>query len=77
MTLDDRLDKVWNDARNDPLEEAYGFTIKEATQAILSDLLEIIEEDENPKGTRMVGVPSVQRDQLRQELRERVKKYCE
>ncbi len=79
MTLDDRLDKVWNDARNDPLEEAYGFTIKEATQAILSDLLEIIGEDE-----RIIDSTSdihayfiTAKHQLRQELRERVKKYCE
>lgn len=76
MTLDDRLDKVWNDAGNDPLEEAYGFTIKEATQAILSDLLEIIGEDEPVKGNPFDKSFYTTRNQIRQELREKVKEYC-
>lgn len=82
MTLDDRLDQVWNDAKNDPLEEAYGFTIKEVRLAILSDLLEIIGEDENSQVEEQYASPQPTvdehyRNKLRQELREGVRKYCE
>lgn len=79
MTLDDRLDQVWNDAKNDPLEEAYGFTIKEVRQAILSDLLEIIGEDEHSKARpdKLMQSPPHLRNLLRQELRGGVRKYCE
>jgi len=77
MTLDDRLDQVWNDAKNDPLEEAYGFTIKEVRLAILSDLLELIGEDE-----RIIDSTSdihayfiTAKHQLREELRTKLKDY--
>lgn len=84
MTLDDRLEdyanfKVWESKQDWKDDYDRNGNIansrKQATQAILSDLLEIIEEDEPQTPRRHVN--EMVRNRLRQELREKVKKYCE
>ena len=75
MTLDDRLDLIPGDWR------IYFEPTKEAKQAILSDLLEIIGEDENSMVEEQYASPQPTvdehyRNRLRQELREKVKEYC-
>lgn len=66
----------------------YDVTVKEAKQAIYTDLMELIGEDEPTatKGSKReylacqdcFEIPEDHaRNQLRQELREKVKKYCE
>lgn len=80
MTLDDRLDSIWNDAKNDPLEEAYGFTMKEVKQAILTDLLELVPDNVDTKQYRcddseysfMLGYI-----QACIEIEDKVRKYCD
>lgn len=56
--------------------------VKEAKKAILTDLLEIINEDENSQVEEQHASPQPTidehyRNQLRQELRDKVRKYCE
>lgn len=79
MSLDDRLEQTYNSDTH--LDE-----VEEAKQAILTDLLEIIGEDEEtvvedydcPCGTNHHYETSYhQRNQLRQQLRDKVRKYCE
>ena len=79
MTLDDRLTNYYRETvrvdGNTPNSR------QRATQAILSDLLEIIGEDEEITITdpdtngfgKVVGHPY---NDLRQELRDKVKEYC-
>lgn len=82
MTLNDITRELFQDGYMGQLE--YGPVqldpyreemIDKAKEAILSDLLEIIEEDEPQTPRRHVN--EMVRNRLRQELREKVKKYCE
>lgn len=81
MTLDDRL------LSQAKFANGLGIDLKviaQGKEAILSDLLEIIGEDEEAiggitykeGGEKSVPKPIKHRNNLRQELREKVKKYC-
>ncbi len=83
MTLDDRLTKAKGIILS-PDDGSWRY-MTDTTQdklAILSDLLEIIGEDENSQVEEQYASPQPTvdehyRNKLRQELREGVRKYCE
>lgn len=89
MTLNDITRELFQDGYMGQLE--YGPVqldpyreemIDKAKEAILSDLLEIIGEDKKPfntnfnRGIKPDIITKIE-NQLRQELREKVRKYCE
>jgi hypothetical protein len=74
MTLDDRL-ADFSVAKDYPAL-AYEETKKVHKLAILSDLNNILEDNEVPVTPNEMALEII-RNQLRQELRERVRKYCE
>ena len=84
MTLDDRLTITEQNCmrvREAPIDGeilAVSIThqINESKKAILSDLLEIIGEDEPVKGNPFDKSFYTTRNQIRQELRDKVKEYC-
>lgn len=85
MTLDDILDEMgesYYPYHEYGDNEVYVISNKEqktaAKQAILSDLLEIIGEDETTVRNGLVGLTHKDetRNQLRQELRTKLKEYC-
>lgn len=82
MSLDKVLNNVWEQSRGDQWEEDYGFTMEAAKEAILTDLLEIIGSDEeqprpndDESQARFYRVGG--KNFVRNELRDKVRKYCE
>lgn len=81
MSIDERLEDYFfpeDVARNDSNDG----NIQYAKQTIYKDLMELIGEDENSMVEEQYASPQPTvdehyRNQLRQELREKVKKYCE
>lgn len=83
MTLDDILDEQFKRLDGTTVLPIYNrpTAIGQAKEAILSDLLEIIGEDENSMVEEQYASPQPTvdehyRNQLRQELRDKVKEYC-
>lgn len=81
MTLDDRLDEfAFNGYTKMGLtDKQYARQLDPAKLAILSDLLKIIGEDESTEAEppATINFSALMHNDLRQELRERVKKYCD
>lgn len=87
MTLDDRLDEQFKRMDGTTVLPIYNrpTAIGQAKEAILSDLLELIGEDDievrgttqNPDNPKHWTRKTANRNQLRQELRDKVKEYCE
>ena len=76
MTLDDRL-LTYGGYCSQQIEATDGDKqFFEAKQAILSDLLELIEDEAVRVPANDMAIAII-RNQIRQELREKVKKYCE
>lgn len=84
MTLDDRLDEfAFNGYTKMGLtDKQYSRQLDPAKEAILSDLLEIIGEDDklyDKEGGLVTGENHARtfKNQLRQELRQKAREYCE
>ena len=83
MTLDDRLDEQFKRMDGTTVLPIYNrpTAIGQAKEAILSDLLEIIGEDEkititDPDTNDFGKIVDHPYNEIRQELREKVKEYC-
>jgi len=85
MTLDDRLKDMAHPTREITTDKHRTIARNQAKEAILSDLLELIGEDDievrgttqNPDNPKHWTRKTANRNQLRQELRDKVKEYCE